>query len=203
MNHASRSLYKKLVPLTGKCDCTDQADTAIADSSRGYLTGSSQCASAESEIESDDSIDIQRTSLGPSGAAHLSDRIETIKTEPRSTSARAKGDTNSTTQGHLQAYLEEALKGLNENKGSKRIKRSTLAKGSRLQELKIYTPQMSRWNRYNRTFSTRKMSIPMIRGKISGDVRWWSPPNIAEWWWDSPTYSCVSHDGAERIKWQR
>ena len=108
MTDAYRLIYDKLIPLTCKCDPTDQADTVIADAPSGYLTGSSQCASAESEIESDDLIDIQRMSLSPSGVAHLRDRLEKIKSEPRST-ARAEGETNSTTQGHLQAYLEEAL----------------------------------------------------------------------------------------------
>ena len=109
VTHVYRSIYDKLFPLTDKCDPTDQAEAAIVDNPRGYNNGSSQLASAESEIESDDSIGIQRMSLGPSGAAHLRDRVETIKTEPRLTTARSKEETNSTTQGHLQTYLEEAL----------------------------------------------------------------------------------------------
>ena len=48
-------------------------------------------------------------SLGPSGAAHLRNQVETIRIEPRSTTARAKEEKNLTTQGHLQAYLEEAM----------------------------------------------------------------------------------------------
>ena len=101
VTHAYRSLYEKLIPLTGKCDPTDQADTAIADDPRGYLTGLSQYVSAESEIESDDLIGIQLMSRGPSGAANLRDRVETIKIEPRSITVRAKEEMISTKQGNL------------------------------------------------------------------------------------------------------
>uniref|UniRef100_A0AAV1U006 Uncharacterized protein n=1 Tax=Peronospora matthiolae TaxID=2874970 RepID=A0AAV1U006_9STRA len=58
--HACQSLYNKLVPLTGKREATDQAVGTIADAPRGYHTGSSHYASAEHEIESDDSVGIQR-----------------------------------------------------------------------------------------------------------------------------------------------
>uniref|UniRef100_M4BNQ2 Uncharacterized protein n=1 Tax=Hyaloperonospora arabidopsidis (strain Emoy2) TaxID=559515 RepID=M4BNQ2_HYAAE len=46
---------------------------------------------------------------GPKWAVHLRDRVGTIKIEPRSTTARAKGETYLNTQGHQQAYLEEAM----------------------------------------------------------------------------------------------
>ena len=46
--HACRSLYDKLIPLTGKCESADQALVTIADVPRGYHTGSSHYASAES-----------------------------------------------------------------------------------------------------------------------------------------------------------
>ena len=57
-------------------------------------------------MESDDSVGIQRTSLGPSGAAHR-DRVETIKIEPSSMITCAKGEMTSM-QGHLRTYLDEA-----------------------------------------------------------------------------------------------
>ena len=106
--HACRSLYNKLTPLTGKRESTDQTSTTIVDVPRGYHTGSSQYASADSEMESDDSVGIQRTSLGPSGAAHLRDRVETIKIEPSSMITCAKGEMTSM-QGHLRTYLDEAI----------------------------------------------------------------------------------------------
>ena len=54
--HACRSLYDKLIPLTGKCESADQSLVTIADVPRGYHTGSSHYASAESEMESDVSV---------------------------------------------------------------------------------------------------------------------------------------------------
>ena len=73
-------------------------------------------------------------SLGTSGAALPRDLVETIKIEPRSTTASGKREMNLITQGHLQAYLEEAMERFNKNKGSERIKTSILAKIPRLQE---------------------------------------------------------------------
>ena len=106
--HARRSLYDKLIPLTVKYESTDQAVATIADTPREQHTGSSQYASAESEMESDDSFGIQRMSLGPSGAAHLRDRSETAKLEPRSMATCTKYQMTTTVQGYLQKYLEEA-----------------------------------------------------------------------------------------------
>ena len=54
VSYTYRALYDKLTPLTGKCDPTDQAEAAIVDTPKGYHIRSSQYASAESEIESDD-----------------------------------------------------------------------------------------------------------------------------------------------------
>ena len=71
-----------------------------------YHTGSSQYASAESEIESDASISIQRMSLGPSGSAHLLDRAKEIKVGPRSAAIRANGDDTSAIQGQLISYID-------------------------------------------------------------------------------------------------
>ena len=52
VTHACRSLYEKSVPLTGGSKYESQDDMAIMDAPRIYHTGSSQYASAESEIES-------------------------------------------------------------------------------------------------------------------------------------------------------
>ena len=49
--HAYRSLYDKLIPLTGKCQSGDQAVATIADVPREYHTESSHHASAESEMK--------------------------------------------------------------------------------------------------------------------------------------------------------
>ena len=137
VTHVYRSIYDKLFPLTDKCDPTDQAEAAIVDTPRGYHTGSSQHASAESEIEPDDLIDVQRMSLGPSGAAHLRDRVETIKIKPRSTTARVKEETNLFTQGHLQAYLEEAWECFQQNQREQAYQAIYPS-----QRIKAYTPDV-------------------------------------------------------------
>ena len=46
----------------------DHAFLVMTESPREYYTGSLQYASAESEVEYDESIGIQRLALGPSGA---------------------------------------------------------------------------------------------------------------------------------------
>ena len=106
--HACRSLYDKLIPLTGKYEPMDQEVATIADTPREQHTGSSQYASAESEMESDDSVGIQRMSLGPSGAAHLRDRGETANLDPRSMATCTKDQMTTTMQGYLHNYFEEA-----------------------------------------------------------------------------------------------
>ena len=49
---AGKLLFEKLIPLTGECDCEDQAAPPDQSAPRGYHTGPSQYASAESEVES-------------------------------------------------------------------------------------------------------------------------------------------------------
>lgn len=83
---AGKSLFEKLIPRTNECDCEDQAAPPDHSARRGYHTGSSQYASAKSEVESEDSIPIQRMSLGPSGADLIRKRssqknIKRISTE--------------------------------------------------------------------------------------------------------------------------
>ena len=123
-----RVIHEKVVPLTGLRKSDDHAkETAAndhvvptaAEVQRVYRTELSQYAPAESELESGDSISTQRMSLGPSGAAHLRDRMENkaylrsrgegIESEPRSTPVRAKEDVSSTTQGQLQLYFDAAM----------------------------------------------------------------------------------------------
>ena len=81
VSRACRSLFVGLVPLTGEYKSKDQAFLAIADVPRGYHTGSSQYASAESDIDSDKSMDIQSMALGLSRASHLQARMVRIKDE--------------------------------------------------------------------------------------------------------------------------
>ena len=100
---AGKSLFEKLIPLTGECDCEDQAAPPDQSAPRGYHTGSSQYASAESEVESEDSIPIQRMPLGPSGADLIRERASQKNIKGRSTEVPADS-------GHLQSYFEAAMK---------------------------------------------------------------------------------------------
>ncbi|CAI5722019.1 unnamed protein product [Peronospora effusa] len=107
---AGRSLFSKLVPRTGERDPVDQTTQPIEDIPKGYHTGSSQYVSAESEGESDDSINMQRMSLGPAGAAHIRERLAPIKAREQSTSALTAEDMNVTGSGQLQSYFEAAMR---------------------------------------------------------------------------------------------
>ena len=97
-------------PLKNDYKHEDQAFLAIADAPRGYHTGSSQYASADSEIKSDESIGIQRMALGPSTSTHLRNHMVRIKDEPRSVAAYAKEDERPNTPGPLQSYFEASMK---------------------------------------------------------------------------------------------
>ena len=99
---ACRSLIEGLAPLAGAYKREDQAFLAIADTPRGYHTGSSQYASAKSEIDLDGSIRIQRMSLGPSGTSHLRERMVKSKDESRSAATDAKEDVIPNIPGPLQ-----------------------------------------------------------------------------------------------------
>ena len=89
---AGRALFAKLVPLTGEYDSGDRAIPNVADIPKGYHTGSSQYLSAESEVESDMSINIERMSLGPAGMASVQQNMD------------------ATGSGQLSSYFEAAMK---------------------------------------------------------------------------------------------
>ena len=84
MIHVCQSLYEKIVPLTGIRKANDHAEaTTVNDHvvptaagvQREYHTESFQYASAESNVESGDSIGISADVFKQSGAAHLRDRM--------------------------------------------------------------------------------------------------------------------------------
>ena len=109
ITYACRSLNEKLIPLTGEAKVGVQASTTIAGMKKKYHTGSSHYASAESEIDSDASIGIQRMSLGPSGSAHLHYRAKEIRAEPRSAAIHATGDDTAVIQVQLLSYIDSAM----------------------------------------------------------------------------------------------
>ena len=89
---ACRLLYEGLVPWTGEYKHEGKALLTVADAPRGYHARLSQYASAKSDIESDESIGIQRMALGPTGISHLLDRMVMIKEESCSVALCAKED---------------------------------------------------------------------------------------------------------------
>ena len=94
-------------------------------------------------MEPDDSVGIQQMSLGQSGAAHLRDRVETIKIEPQSTITCAKGEMTSTMQGHLRTYLDEDIERFHQDQRERAyqaIYPSQIIKPARIQE--TYTPDI-------------------------------------------------------------
>ena len=127
-----RLLYEGLIPLTGEYKNEDQAIPSIADAPgrsfkdgykhenqaflsiadapRGYHTGPSEYASAESEIESDELIGIQQMALVPSGAPPLRDVMVRIKDESRSAAACVREDVSPSIPGPLQTYLKAAMR---------------------------------------------------------------------------------------------
>ena len=125
-----------------------------------YHTGSSQYASAESDIESDASIGIQRMSLGPSGSAHLLDRAKGIEAESRSAAIRSTGDDTSAIQGHLLSYIDNAMERFEQIQRSQAFQAIYHIKRSRFQELGKPTSRMSIWNRSDQVKADRILMIP-------------------------------------------
>ena len=82
-------------------------DKPRIDDHKEYLTGSSQYASAESEVMSDESMDMRRMSLGPTGATFLRDQITSIKAEP--TPVIAPVITNNMSLGQMQKLFTGAM----------------------------------------------------------------------------------------------
>ena len=105
--HAGRSLFVKLVPLSGR---RDLASHAIADLPKGYHTVSPQYPSAESEADSENSIKIQPMPLLPSGAAFIRERMLLVKTEVRSTIGPKLPDIRTSGSGQFKSYPEAAIR---------------------------------------------------------------------------------------------
>ncbi|POM65921.1 LOW QUALITY PROTEIN: Hypothetical protein PHPALM_18295 [Phytophthora palmivora] len=70
---ATATLHKLLVPLTSS-KTLKETPKLMSFRSPEYQTGSSQYASATSEAGSDNSVDLQRMTLGPSGSSMLHER---------------------------------------------------------------------------------------------------------------------------------
>ena len=175
--HACRYLCDKLILLMGKCEVTDQAVATTDDAPREYHTGSSQYASAESEMESDDSVGIQRISLGPSGATHLRHRVESVKLNPRSKATCSREQITTTTQGLMHTYLEEAMDSFLQDQRERAyqaINPSQRIKPARVHERDIPDVEMeSVQSRISQPgFSTLTTSILMTRVKKIANALW-------------------------------
>ena len=101
--------YEKIIPLTGKPKTEDQVISTTADIPKEYYTGSSQYASAESEIESDDLVGIQQMALDPSGSNYMIDLAKRSKAESRSDAIRVTVNDTSAIQGQLLSNIHNAM----------------------------------------------------------------------------------------------
>ena len=88
----------------------DQALTSINDSPKGEHTGSSRYASAESEEDSNDPLEIQRNSLGPKGADLLRKTFERNAVEAQAGRSSATQFMNMAESEQLNSYFRSAMK---------------------------------------------------------------------------------------------
>ncbi|KAE8881272.1 hypothetical protein PF005_g27784 [Phytophthora fragariae] len=85
ITRSTMSLHLILTPLVGSTKIEIDTTPAVSPHSPEYQTGSPQYASATSVADSETSVDLQRMTLGPSGAAMLQQRKmkeETIPQQP-------------------------------------------------------------------------------------------------------------------------
>uniref|UniRef100_A0AAV1UZZ2 Retrotransposon gag domain-containing protein n=1 Tax=Peronospora matthiolae TaxID=2874970 RepID=A0AAV1UZZ2_9STRA len=76
---------------------------------KAEYTGSSRYASAESEMDSDESFGMQRMSLGPTGAAMLENKLDPAKSGIRSTQIPGSQNANTVKPSQLQLCFEAAM----------------------------------------------------------------------------------------------
>ena len=88
----------------------EQAIVPIEDIANDYHTGSSQYASTELEVNSDESIGITRMSLVPTGVALLRDHKMPTKTEQQSRSANVNPKGPSNLKSYFEAAMEKFVK---------------------------------------------------------------------------------------------
>ena len=88
----------------------DRALTSINGSPNGEHTGLSRYASAESEEESNDSVKIQRMSLGPRGADLLRKKLELNEAEARSGKPAVTQFINMVESDQVNSYFRAAMR---------------------------------------------------------------------------------------------
>ena len=159
-------------------------------------------------MESDDSVGIQRMSLGPSGAALLCDRVETVKMNSRSKATGAKGQKTTTTQGLLQTYLDEAMERFRQDQQKRAyqaIYPSQRIKPAR--SLERYTPDVEMESVQSYTRHPEFFDPDDIDPDDSGqEDRRHAMVATTQTLQDGgsipPTYQSVGDDGAKRIQWR-
>ena len=175
LDRVMRSLFTKLIPLTGEYDLADRASQRIADIPKGYHTGSSHYMWAESELESSESsINIQRMSLEPAGTAPI-----------QSASQPTLRKMTPCGSGQLQSYLRPLWRNTN------RIKLAFELQPPRFRQETIC--QMWKWNQLNRVthnpmITTREIRDLEFKTATNGNYRdcvwWWSwystAPNVCD-----------------------
>ena len=111
---ASRSLFKMLVPLTGNYDSADRDPTTTVkvEEKRRSPAVSSQYASAESDADESDHLEIRRMSLGPSGAALLRSRHGHTAPDVRASDSSVTQFPAIGNSDQIQIYVEKAVEKL-------------------------------------------------------------------------------------------
>uniref|UniRef100_H3GGM9 Retrotransposon gag domain-containing protein n=1 Tax=Phytophthora ramorum TaxID=164328 RepID=H3GGM9_PHYRM len=102
IRESTLSLFAKLTPLVGSVVPVQRERPAPTRSQ----TGSSQYASATSEAGSDSSIELQRMTLGPAGAAMLQSRKERSETKP---TVIATSDPAQAPPERMQSFFNAAM----------------------------------------------------------------------------------------------
>uniref|UniRef100_H3H647 Retrotransposon gag domain-containing protein n=1 Tax=Phytophthora ramorum TaxID=164328 RepID=H3H647_PHYRM len=102
IRESTLSLFAKLTPLVGSVVPVQRERPAPTRSQ----TGSSQYASDTSEAGSDSSIELQRMTLGPAGAAMLQSRKERSETKPR---VIATSDPAQAPPERMQSFFNAAM----------------------------------------------------------------------------------------------
>ena len=108
---ASRSLFTALVPLTGNYDFADRelTTTVKVKEEEHSPAVSSNDASAESDAEESDDMEIKRMSLGPSGGALLRDHHEHTAPTTRAMGSTTKQVPAMDKSDQMQIYVAKFM----------------------------------------------------------------------------------------------
>ncbi|POM72519.1 Hypothetical protein PHPALM_10752, partial [Phytophthora palmivora] len=109
IHKSTMALYQKLVPLVGTVT-PEEAPRHTSFRNPEYQTGSSQYASATSEAGSDSATDLQRMTLGPTGATMLRERHSNEKSlRPNDTTPVTMPSKPAHSSDRMQTFFNAAM----------------------------------------------------------------------------------------------